>query len=192
MSNYTGIDYGGGKANVDKATGIHYGVISQHSVNAEAVDEIFRGPNSRDLNYEAYVKQVKDSVREAVRQAMDSCMLDSKAEELADFLADEAEGWDWLGDCYNGDEIDPLYEADGYKVTKCLDADLFILQSPFYTHAQYCSPCVPGAGNIDSPCEDGPKTFCLGHDWFDDGQAPYPVFSVVTGLAVDAGKERVS
>jgi len=33
---YTGIDYGLGTSNVDAATGIRYGVISQHSVNLDA------------------------------------------------------------------------------------------------------------------------------------------------------------
>lgn len=47
------------------------------------------------------------------------------------------------------------------------------------TFAQFCSPCVPGAG--DSPLADGVKTYCLGHGWFEDGKAPYAVYSVATG-----------
>ena len=31
-TDYVGIDYGLGRSNIDKATGIRYGVISQHSV----------------------------------------------------------------------------------------------------------------------------------------------------------------
>ena len=31
-TNYIGIDYSLGQSNIDKATGIHYGVISQHTV----------------------------------------------------------------------------------------------------------------------------------------------------------------
>lgn len=47
-----------------------------------------------------------------------------------------------------------------------------------WTFAQFCSPCVPGAGSLDNPVEDGAKTYCLDHDWFDGGVAPYPVFRV--------------
>lgn len=59
----------------------------------------------------------------------------------------------------------------------------FILKSPYYTYAQFCSPCAPGAGYLPSPLKDRPagnKTYCLGHDWFEDGTAPYRVYSVKT------------
>ena len=70
------------------------------------------------------------------------------------------------------------YEREGYQLTDCLNSDIFVIRAPYYTRAQFCSPCVPGAGNIDNYCEDGPKTYCLGHDWFDDGKAPYKVWRV--------------
>jgi hypothetical protein len=53
-----------------------------------------------------------------------------------------------------------------------------VVKSPFYTYAQFCSPCVPGAGNLDNPMAEGVKTYCLGHDWFEGGVAPYPVWRV--------------
>ena len=39
-TSYAGIDYGLGQSNVDKANGIRYGVISQHSVIPEAMDDV--------------------------------------------------------------------------------------------------------------------------------------------------------
>lgn len=109
----TGIDYSNGTANIDRETGIRYGVISQNSVMPEAVDDIFTGPNTKDLAYEQYVEDVKEKAREAIKQAMDECMLSSQANRLADHLAD-----------------------------------------------------------------DGPRTYCLGPDFFDGGKAPYPIFDV--------------
>jgi hypothetical protein len=53
-----------------------------------------------------------------------------------------------------------------------------VLKSPYYSLAQFCSPCVPGAGNLESEDEDGVKTYCLSHDWFEDGKAPYKVYAV--------------
>ena len=76
------------------------------------------------------------------------------------------------------------YSGDGYELTDCLDSDIFVLKSPFSTFAQYCSPCVPGAGNLDNAMADGAKTYCLGADWFEEGKAPYPVYSVATGEAI--------
>lgn len=185
MSDYPGIDYGLGQSNIDKETGIHYGVISQRTPTPEAVDDVFNGPNTTDLNYESWKHNFLQDVREAVYGAVRDYTTDERANELADHLKDEAEGWDWLGDCYNGDEINPEYDDGDYKIAKCLDYDLFVLKSPYFTHAQFCSPCVPGAGNLDTPCETGPRTYCLGHDWFDGGVAPYPVFNVKTGLKVE-------
>ena len=67
-------------------------------------------------------------------------------------------------------------EDAGFLAKDCLQNDWVVLESPFITRAQFCSPCVPGAGNLDSPCESGPITLCFGHDWFDHGVgAPYPV-----------------
>jgi hypothetical protein len=67
---------------------------------------------------------------------------------------------------------------DDYMITQCLDTDAMILKSPYYTFAQFCSPCVPGAGNLDHPMENGVKTYCLDASWFENDRAPYPVFRV--------------
>jgi hypothetical protein len=71
------------------------------------------------------------------------------------------------------------YEGEGYTIISCLDTDIMVIKSPFYTYARFCSPCVPGAGNLDEPDPDRQvKTYALGHDWFEAGKAPYPVFKV--------------
>jgi hypothetical protein len=90
-----------------------------------------------------------------------------------------------LGDNYQNDEISPYYDDGDYVITKCLDFDFFISKSPYYTLAQFCSPCVPGAGNLDNFCPDGVKTFCLGHEWFEDDKAPYPVYSITTNQIIE-------
>jgi hypothetical protein len=61
------------------------------------------------------------------------------------------------------------------------DSDIFVMSSPYFTRASYCSPCAPGACYLLSPDEDGDKAYCFGHDWFKDGKAPYPVFLVASG-----------
>lgn len=116
--------------------------------------------------------------------------------------------WEWLEDSFNdaysmadcGDR-DWLYEGDGYKLTNCLQSDVMVLASPYFTYAQFCSPCVPSACNLDSPLADADKiksalergfqdfmkdnrAYCLGHDYFEGRRAPYPVFSVATGELV--------
>lgn len=74
--------------------------------------------------------------------------------------------------------------ADGYAGRVDAAGDLFLTKAPYYTHAQFCSPCAPGAGHLENPCPSGPKTYCLGRDWFEAGAAPYPVYAVDTNEEV--------
>lgn len=172
---YAGIDYSLGRSNVNKATGIHYGVISQHSIMPEATDDFeqyYGEPTCPQCGNPAMeisefdekhpdVTELKPYAHGCTDFACPVCLLSL---DSADVYSDESQGF--------------TYEREGYKLTDCLDSDIFVLESPFYTHAQYCSPCVPGAGNLETPVEDGPKTYCLGHDWFEDGKAPYQVYRV--------------
>ena len=67
------------------------------------------------------------------------------------------------------------------------DVDIFVCKSPYFTYAQFCSPCAPGAGYLLNPLTEpdpGNKAYCFGHDWFESGKAPYPVYSVETGELV--------
>lgn len=196
-TNYAGIDYGLGKSNMDAETCIRYGVIAQSSVSPESVDDIWHGPHSRDLAFEAAENELKDKLRAVLSDYFSDHKRGSKGDGMndgtsrLDVAVEDAfnalDGWAENLDT----ETEPLYEHDGYKIARCLETDLFVLKSPFYTYAQFCSPCVPGAGNLDSPFdgpvemwakaaeESGfPKVYCLGHDWFDDNLAPYPVFRV--------------
>lgn len=174
-----GIDYGNGKTNIDLETGIRYGVISQHSVSGEALDDM-----ESDYGDPHCPKCGNDAVD----------MTDDRCVELTGAI----DGWNVNDDfgCLHcqqtfrsdevfSDEACGQYLDDGqYKVCGCLDSDLMVILSPYWTRAPFCSPCVPGAGNLDSATTDvptiptQPKTYCLGHDWFDCGYAPYPVYRV--------------
>lgn len=94
------------------------------------------------------------------------------------------------------DQIEPCgytFEGDGYVMVDCLNSDVLVIKSPFYTFGPYCSPCVPGAVSLDSagdffeddkPALDAaclPRAYCPGHDWFDTGVASYPVFGMISG-----------
>ena len=166
---YAGIDYSLGKSNFDTETGIHFGVISQHSVLQAWAD-------SAEPDYD--------------EPTCPSCTgkLTPANEEKDYYCKDCDKSWfsqDVFGDEPNGWTLD-----DGeYKACDCLDTDIMILKSPYRTYAQYCSPCVPGAGNLDHPicpenAEGSCSCYCFGHDWFDDGKAPYRVFRVVDGEEV--------
>lgn len=159
----TGIDYGRGVTNIDAATHIRYGVISQHTVGKAWYD------NSEDVYDDC------------------GCVPFENGDETDECLCEP---------------VGQHYEAEGYVLANCLDSDIMVIRAPYYTYAPYCSPCVPGAGNLDDAERVAPKithddngtqtvewrggtqTYCLGHDWFERHIAPYPVFSVETGREV--------
>jgi hypothetical protein len=93
-------------------------------------------------------------------------------------------------ECFPESPICHGYYREGYKLRQGGDdSDIFVLESPFFTFAQFCSPCAPGACYLlnwlegDENCETN-RAYCLGHDWFEDSKAPYPVYSVATGTLV--------
>jgi hypothetical protein len=182
MTNYAGIDYSGpgSTANRDVETGIRYGMISQHSVMPEALDDVYS--KGDDLQHEQMKEDMQESIAAGITAAVEQY---GGTVADPDELAAEIMGVVEFDNCC--DESGPYaYESDGLKVQTTSDNELWVFKSPFYTRAQFCSPCVPGAGNLDTFCEDGPKTYCLGTDWFEGDKAPYNIWSVETDELVYA------
>ena len=174
-TDYKGIDYGMGATNIDKETGIRYGVIPQNEVLQAWADE-----SEPEYGEPDYIE-------------CPSC-----GQEFA-----TPEGLNW-GDmttcefCHEKFEIDisdfaePIgyvYENDGYQAQQSFDdPDIFVMKSPYFTYAQFCSPCAPGACYLLNPLEEkdqNNRVYCFGHDWFEEGKAPYPVYDVKTGKRVE-------
>lgn len=179
---YKGIDYGLGRTNIDLETGIRFGVIPQNEVLQAWAD-------SSEADYG--LPCCPDCGNGAV-------LIDDENVPDLDNLPEDS---DWrvmgsefacVGCCrtYDSDEAyddEPLgfyVDDDGYKATSDSYGDIMILKSSYFTRAQFCSPCAPGACSLMNPVDDGPKAYCFGHDWFDGGKAPYPVYLVVTGELV--------
>jgi hypothetical protein len=175
-SNDPGIDYSGPSSpvNRDAETGIRYGIISQHSVNCYAMDDVYT--HGEDVGYTAAIEELKDSLQKGFRHVMENLGLKPDDDDLSDMADNVMQDQDW-----ERDESGPYaYEFEGLTVQTTSDNNLWVFKSPVYTRAQFCSPCVPGAGNLDTFCPDGPKTYCLAADWFEEGKAPYNIWSVAT------------
>lgn len=166
---YAGIDYGLGASNIDKETGIRYGVISSHSVGQAWYE------NAEALYGDPTCPKCGNTV---VASDDDSLPEDAEWNNGKDYACANCETCYWSDSVFPDEAQGYEYKGDGYELTDCLDNDIFVLKSDYYTFAQFCSPCVPGAGNLNNYCEDGAKSYCLGHDWFEDGKAPYPVYRV--------------
>ncbi len=169
MTAYKGLDYGLGRANIDVQSGIRFGVIAQNSINLDILSE--------------FESEYGEPHCPKCGQAVEHDGLEYACADCSECFESE--------ECFPDESLGISYDRDGYKIQDCLDSDLMILSSPYFTYAQYCSPCVPGAINLDSPmsADEGVKGYCLGHDWFDEDKAPYRVYRVVDSSEVFATSE---
>lgn len=199
-TNNRGIDYAAGQpVNRNTETGIRYGIIPQNSLDPNALNDVFQ--NGDDLDYAGYCDEAKNKLRSALSDFFSDykhgeekqSQLDSAVENAFDAISDS------LGDTYPGSDgcTRMGYNKDGLKLLTDSSGELWVTESPFFTYAQFCSPCAPGACYLKSPIElhfdtvEMPikpplanKCYCLPADWFDDSQCPYPVFDVKTGKLV--------
>lgn len=161
---YAGIDYSHGQNNVNHETGIHYGVISHHEVG-EAWYDIEPTYNCEGCDFE-----------QCNSGDCEDCEFENNDDNCSqDFNCDGCEDYYFVID------------DDGYQAQQTDETDIFIIESPYYTLCQFCSPCAPGAGYLmNTVIPDGIKAYCLGHEWFEGEKAPYPVFDVKTGNEIKA------
>ena len=164
--NNAGIDYGLGKTNIDKSTGIRYGVISLNSLDSWVYEDLV--PEYGCPTCPCCGDEVRDGTSH-------------------DYYCDECEQGYNTEECFSDSPLYHILKDNNYEAHTDYDGiNLFVLESKYYTLVKYCSPCVPGAGDLNSPCIDGVKAYCLGHEQFEDGKAPYPIYEVATGKLVEA------
>ncbi len=185
MTNYAGIDYSMGRSNFDPKTRIRFGVISQNAIMPEATDDFemdYGSPHCPTCGNEAVASD-------------DETVVDAEWNDGKDYACAECEECFWSDSAFPDEAIGWSYDADGYKLADCLDNDIFVVESPYFTYAAFCSPCVPGACSLESPLDtddvtDGilsdNKCFCLGPEWFDEyNPIPYTCYRVSDGTVVE-------
>lgn len=161
-----GIDYGMGRVNISD-DGIRYGVIPHRAVGMVWYEE-------SELYYgEPCCPECGD---DDVTEIDDYCYKCNYCN--IEFDNENA---------YSEEPLSVYYTKDGYEAECNDEVDIFITKSPYYTYAQFCSPCAPGACYLLNPLNEkieNNKCFCFGHDWFENEKAPYPVYSVETGKEI--------
>lgn len=192
----TGIDYGNGTTNIDKDTSIRYGVIAMGTICqawCDSAEPDYGLPTCGEccaevldlsmdkIDYCPFCGKEKHNPESGICQFcnedfdtsdLDSivyCPICGKENRYADWYSDEPNMWNLQEDLDAGELI---AESSGDS------PDVWCIKSPFYTLTRLCSPCAPGAGDLNSPMEDGCKTYCFPHDFFDGDCAPYPVYKV--------------
>ena len=129
--------------NYDPETGTPYGYVSMNSLEDRVWDILYNG---RNLSEEEAIEDWRAENPEA---------------------DDEQEFWDYC-------EIDePIIEAEADGVQVRLSwlggaAHLWVFKSPHVASCRACSPCAPGAGDLDSKCEPGEGiiSYDLPPDWY--------------------------
>lgn len=174
-----GIDYSGpaGTCNRDPDTGIRYGIISAHALADWLWDEV------EDV-YHPHCPSCGGDLPEETIDALDE---DSQPCPMCEETIEARE------DVYGDEPSERIIQtSEGIKGFIDSSMDVWIVESPYYTRASFCSPCALGAVSLGSPCEDGERGYCLPHPWYRDGEAPHPVFRLADDRRVFIRPERFS
>lgn len=169
-------------SNYDEKTGIRYGVISPHSISSWSLDEIYQ--NGTDPIYEESKREFRQKVFDVLNEYCSTDECNNLCDQAIEIFNERFES--------DGSGIMD-YEDKEYTLHNSSDNfGIYVIRSPYYTYCRDCSPCAPGAGDLNAPMTsyDGPistnydKTLCLGQEWFDQEDSeysqkiPYRVFRV--------------
>ena len=144
-------------ANINPETGIRYGIIAANSLDPELVSELQM--NGKDLHWEEALADLRKQIEHEVNQGV--LALEDADDEYA--IREEL-----LADDFYDDEPAHSFDVDGVKgQTTWLGGGLMVwcFESPHTGTFQLCSPCVPGACDLDSPVN--PLRETIGHIGYD-------------------------
>jgi hypothetical protein len=116
-----------GNTNMNPDTGVHYGVISENSIDEGLLEDIYTY-GSQDAYDEAYAELKAEGKTE---------------DEIQDEL-----------DCADFGESSITYDHGDYKIQLFPGYGVYILKSPVVVKCRPCSPCSPNAGDLDNLDEE--------------------------------------
>ena len=163
-------------SNYDEKTGIAYGVISPHALNGCALQDIY--DCGTDPHYESAKTEFVTALNDLLDNYPFSCgQIDEILTPAIDVFNESFDSSCGDGQCDYSDVEYILYVyGDNFGI--------YVIKSPYYTYCRKCSPCAPGAGDLNNPIDKDPdypdadKALCLDKSFFDDEKAPYRVFRV--------------
>jgi hypothetical protein len=170
-------------ANYDEKTGMAYGVISPHAISFEALNDIY------DQGTDPYYENAKEEFSTDLKTVLDRYgfsigQIDEVLSPALDIFNESFESSCGDGQCDYSDK-DYILHVSGDNF------GIFVIKSPYYTYCRKCSPCAPGAGDLNNPIDltiEGSineytsevKAYCLDKSFFDEeySKIPYRVFRV--------------
>lgn len=130
--------------NVNTRTGIPFGMILANSLHPDLVDKLLYGEGAFDMSFHAFLERTEFELRE---QLIGEAWPDDDFEvELERRMRREIDAYECEEPHVEGEHEGVRYESSwlGGALHFC------ILESPVITRCAPCSPCVPGAGDLDS------------------------------------------
>lgn len=136
--------------NYNPKTGTPYGVISMQSIDDDVAHELWY-THGEDISYEEAFEELRAEIAATMRDDEENgeCPIRS----VDDFNDELDERVDRASDDIHIEEptIVGVYEDVNYMISWLGGAPLlWIFQSPYVRFSGRCSPCVPGAGDLDS------------------------------------------
>ena len=177
--------------NTNPETGVPYGTIYMNSLDSDTANELWY-TYGKDLSYAKALEELKSDLEREAENIEDESRIAvmERYEKLSDreyeaILENEVEcAYLRLGygdreafvegemDC-RGQNIyidEPTIEGEcegvKYHISWLGGAPLlWVFESPYTGLYRRCSPCVPGAGDLNSPDEDGSLCYDVPPDW---------------------------
>lgn len=143
--------------NRNPETGIRYGYISAQSLDPEIVDELQQ--DGVDVHWHERREELEECLRNSLSDFLSNRSIDCVIDVAVEAMGNE-----------NFYDDEPVHEGEREGVryrTSWLGGALhvWVFSSPHTGMYQECSPCVPGAGNLDCPDPDGVLTCDVPADW---------------------------
>ena len=185
MSTYAGIDYSGPGAtcNRDLETGCRYGIISANDLDGwlwEKVESVYT-PSCPHCGDELPEDWDGEESQAAATADMDESVVDDLIDPVCPQCSKEIEdGEQWPDEAEAAANVIDDGDTQGFVDDS---NDVWVTKSPYFTFAQFCSPCAPGACHLGNPLPEGEgaRCFCFGRDWFEGERCPSPYWSVEDG-----------
>lgn len=168
--------------NIDPITGIHYGCISQHSIDPDLLGyELWSGgthavcewsdedriltPQERARIEKWWWRKIMVKVypeKYTRRQRRNA----ARAEEYVRKICENAELRD------DAEPVGWYYDDGEVRLVPCFDDTCFmVIKSPVVVHCRPCSPCAPNAGDLDNLDPGNLPTYGLPPEWLTEEAA---------------------
>lgn len=157
--------------NTNQATGIRFGIIGSRNLDSDVVDSLLYGCKAVNISErEAFDDLAKNHGWEPIGEpdyTLSSDLVDANGLTASEYLNDI--GLDDVEIEVSEPVIQGEHQSVHYRSCWLGGALMFwITESPVITHCRPCSPCVPNAGDLDSPDADGVEAYGVPKDWLSE------------------------